>query len=34
MEKNVLALCSTEELGRTMSREEEDEILGYGPNGV
>ncbi len=34
MEKNVWPFVPAEELGRTMSREEEDEILGYGPDGV
>jgi antitoxin VapB len=33
MEQNVWPLISPEELGRVMSREEEDRILGYGPEG-
>ena len=32
-EKEVWPLMPASELGRTITREEEDEILGYGPNG-
>ena len=34
LEQNVWPTIPASELGRTMSREEEDEILGYGPEGV
>jgi len=33
MERNVWPMIPPGELGRTMSREEEDQILGYGPLG-
>jgi len=33
MEKNVWRLMPASELGRVMSREEEERILGYGPEG-
>ncbi len=33
MEKEIWPLMPASELGRVMTREEEDEILGYGPNG-
>jgi antitoxin VapB len=33
LEKDVWPLVPPEELGRVMSREEEDRILGYGPEG-
>jgi antitoxin VapB len=33
MEQNVWPLIPAGELGRRVSREEEDEILGYGPQG-
>lgn len=33
MEQNVWPLMPPGELGRVMSREEEDQILGYGPEG-
>lgn len=33
LERNVWPLMPASELGRVMSREEEDEILGYGPQG-
>lgn len=33
LEQNVWPLVPTGELGRVMSREEEDRILGYGPEG-
>ena len=33
LEKEVWPLIPASELGRVMTREEEDEILGYGPNG-
>jgi len=33
LEQNVWPLMPAGELGRVMSREEEDQILGYGPEG-
>lgn len=33
MEQNVWPMVPPDELGRVMSREEEDQILGYGPEG-
>ena len=33
LERNVWPLVPPGELGRVMSREEEDQILGYGPEG-
>lgn len=33
MERNVWPLIPSGELGRVLSREEEDQILGYGPEG-
>jgi antitoxin VapB len=33
LEKNVWPMIPPSELGRVLSREEEDEILGYGPEG-
>ncbi|MBC7926620.1 MAG: type II toxin-antitoxin system VapB family antitoxin [Bryobacteraceae bacterium] len=33
LEQNVWPLVPAGELGRTLSREEEDQILGYGPQG-
>jgi antitoxin VapB len=33
LEQNVWPIMPTAELGRVMSREEEDQILGYGPEG-
>ena len=33
MEQNVWPMIPPAELGRVMSREEEDQILGYGPEG-
>jgi antitoxin VapB len=33
MEQNVWPMIPAAELGRVMSREEEDRILGYGPEG-
>jgi antitoxin VapB len=33
MEQNVWPLVPAGELGRSLSREEEDQILGYGPEG-
>jgi antitoxin VapB len=33
MEQNVWPMIPPAELGRAMSREEEDQILGYGPEG-
>lgn len=33
LEQNVWPLIPPEELGRAMGREEEDKILGYGPEG-
>lgn len=33
LEQNVWPLMPAAELGRVMSREEEDQILGYGPEG-
>jgi antitoxin VapB len=33
LERNVWPLIPSGELGRVLSREEEDEILGYGPGG-
>ena len=33
LEQNVWPLMPARELGRAMSREEEDRILGYGPKG-
>jgi antitoxin VapB len=33
LEQNVWPLVPARELGRVMSREEEDQILGYGPEG-
>jgi antitoxin VapB len=33
LEQNVWPLMPASELGRVMSREEEDQILGYGPEG-
>jgi antitoxin VapB len=33
MEKNVWPFVPPSELGRTMSREEKEKILGYGPGG-
>ena len=33
LEKNVWPLMPPRELGRVLSREEEDQILGYGPEG-
>lgn len=33
MEKNVWPLVPPAQLGRVLSREEEDQILGYGPEG-
>jgi antitoxin VapB len=33
LEQNVWPLIPPSELGRTMTREEEDQILGYGPDG-
>lgn len=33
MEQNVWPMMPAGELGRVMSREEEDQILGYGPEG-
>ena len=33
LEQNVWPLVPAGELGRTLSREEEDQILGYGPEG-
>ena len=33
MEKEIWPLMPASELGRTLTREEEDDILGYGPNG-
>ncbi len=33
MEQNVWPMIPQGELGRVMSREEEDQILGYGPEG-
>jgi antitoxin VapB len=33
MEQNVWPMAPPAELGRVMSREEEDQILGYGPEG-
>jgi antitoxin VapB len=33
LERNVWPLMPAGELGRTMSREDEDQILGYGPEG-
>jgi antitoxin VapB len=33
MEQNVWPMIPPGELGRTISREEEDQILGYGPEG-
>jgi antitoxin VapB len=34
LESNVWPLVPPEELGRVMTREEEDQILGFGPAGV
>jgi antitoxin VapB len=34
LENNVWPTIPAGELGRTLTREEEDEILGYGPEGV
>ncbi len=34
LEQNVWPMMPASELGRVMSRKEEDEILGYGPQGV
>ena len=33
LERNVWPLVPRRELGRTMTREEEDRVLGYGPEG-
>jgi antitoxin VapB len=33
LEQNVWPLIPSSDLGRTMTREEEDHILGYGPDG-
>lgn len=33
MEQNVWPMMPASDLGRVMSREEEDQILGYGPEG-
>jgi antitoxin VapB len=33
MERNVWPLIPSGQLGRVLSREEEDQILGYGPEG-
>jgi antitoxin VapB len=33
MEQNVWPMVPPDELGRVLSREEEDQILGYGPEG-
>ncbi len=33
MEQNVWPMIPPQELGRVMSRKEEDQILGYGPEG-
>ena len=33
MERNIWPLMPPDELGRTLTREEEDQILGYGPEG-
>lgn len=33
LERNVWPIIPAEALGRTISREEEDQILGYGPEG-
>ena len=33
LEQEVWPLVPAKELGRVMSREEEDEVLGYGPHG-
>lgn len=33
LERNVWPIVPAEELGRSISREEEDQILGYGPEG-
>jgi antitoxin VapB len=33
LEQNVWPLAPPEEMGRVMSRQEEDQILGYGPEG-
>ena len=33
LEQNVWPMMPSAELGRVMSREEEDQILGYGPEG-
>jgi antitoxin VapB len=33
LEQNVWPMMPSSELGRVMSREEEDQILGYGPDG-
>jgi antitoxin VapB len=32
-ERNVWPFVPADQLGKTLTREEEDEILGYGPNG-
>ena len=34
LEKSMWALMASSELGRPLSQAEEDEILGYGPEGV
>ena len=34
LEEEVWPKVPTDQLGRRLSREEEDEILGYGPEGV
>jgi antitoxin VapB len=34
LEEEIWPSIPKEQLGRTLTREEEDDILGYGPNGV